>query len=132
MGLYEKSLRIPDQSWSYSNKPSFTFNIPDTAALYNIYIVLRHTDAYRYNNIWLRLGSQAPGDSMRYQNINLKLGDDKGWEGYGMDDIFEIRKSITPGPVSFNKSGKYVFTISQIMREDALKHILDVGIRIEK
>ena len=132
LGLYEKSFRIPNQSWSYSNKPTFTFNIPDTASLYNIYIVLRHTDGYRYNNIWLKLGSQAPGDSMRYQNINLKLGDDKGWEGQGMDDIFEIRKNITPGPVSFNKPGKYIFTIAQIMREEDLKHILDVGIRIEK
>jgi gliding motility-associated lipoprotein GldH len=95
--------------------------------------VLRHTDAYIYNNIWLALGSQAPGDTMRFQNINLELGNDAmGWEGTGMDDIFEIRKNITNGPIPFKKTGDYTFTIAQIMRENPLKHILNVGIRVEK
>ena len=125
--------QIPLQSWFYNNKPSFTFTITDTSASYNIYIVLRHTDAYTYNNLWLALSSQAPGDTIRSQNINLELGNDtKGWEGTGMDDIFEIRKNITPGPVPFKKAGNYTFTIAQIMRENPLVHILNVGIRVEK
>lgn len=133
VGVFEKTAPIPSQSWSYDNKPSFTFEITDTTAAYNIYIVLRHTDAYNYNNIWLAVGSQAPGDTLRSQNINLELGNDaKGWEGNGMDDIFEVRKGITPGPVPFKKPGTYTFTIAQIMRENPLKHILNVGIRVEK
>lgn len=133
VGVFEKTAPVPSQSWWYDNKPSFTFTITDTSAAYTIYIVLRHTDAYNYNNIWLTVGSKAPGDTMRSQNINLELGNDaKGWEGTGMDDIFEIRKSITPGPVPFKKAGDYIFTISQIMRENPLKHILNVGIRVEK
>lgn len=133
IGVFEKTTQIPAQSWFYDNKPSFTFTITDTAAAYNVYIVLRHTDAYNYNNIWLTIGSQAPGDTMHYQNMNIELATDaKGWEGTGMDDIFEIRKNITPGPVPFKKAGDYTFTISQIMRENPLKHILNVGIRVEK
>jgi len=133
IGVYEKMTQIPSQSWFYNNKPSFTFTITDTSASYNIYIVLRHTDAYTYNNLWLALSSQAPGDTIRSQNINLELGNDtKGWEGTGMDDIFEIRKNITPGPVPFKKAGNYTFTIAQIMRENPLVHILNVGIRVEK
>lgn len=133
IGVFEKTAPIPSQSWSYTNRPLFTFTITDTSAAYNIYIVLRHTDAYNYNNIWLTLGSQAPGDSMRFQNINLELGNDtKGWEGRGMDDIYEVRKGITPGPVPFTKAGSYTFTIAHIMRENPLKHILNVGVRVEK
>lgn len=131
--VYEKTTQIQSQSWSYNERPSFIFTITDTTAAYNVYIVLRHTDAYGYNNIWLSLGSQAPGDSMHFQNINIDLGNDaKGWEGTGMDDIFEVRKNITPGPVPFKKAGNYTFTIAQIMRENPLKHILNVGIRVEK
>lgn len=131
--VFEKTVPIPSQSWSYDNKPSFTFTITDTTTAYNVFIVLRHTDSYNYNNIWLTVGSQAPGDTMRSQNINLELGNDaKGWEGTGMDDIFEIRKNITPGPVPFKKAGDYTFNLSQIMRENPLKHILNVGIRVEK
>ncbi len=124
---------IQSQQWFYNNNPSFTFNITDTSHAYNIFIILRHTDAYAYNNIWLKLGSQSPADSMLFQNINLNLGNDaKGWEGTAMDDIIEVRKNITPGPVPFKKAGKYIFTIAQIMRENPLKHVLSIGIRVEK
>ena len=131
--LFEKQSQIPSQQWYYNNVPQFTFNIEDTSSLYNVYIVLRHTDLYEYNNIWLRVGSTAPSDTIHYQNINLKLASDsKGWEGVGMDDIFEVRKIISPGPLSFNKPGDYSFSVAQIMRENPLKYILNVGIRVEK
>lgn len=131
--MFEKTAPILYQSWFYNDKPSFTFTITDTSALYNIYIVVRHTDAYNYNNLWLKIDSKAPGDTLHSQNINLELGNDtKGWAGTGMDDIFEVRKIISPGPVPFKKPGAYTFTISQIMRENPLRHILNIGVRVEK
>jgi gliding motility-associated lipoprotein GldH len=133
IGVFEKTASIPSQVWEYNYKPSFTFTITDTTTAYNVFIVVRHTDAYNYNNLWLTVGSQAPADTIHYQNINLELGNDaKGWEGTGIDDIFEVRKNITPGPVPFKNPGNYTFTIAQIMRENPLKHILNVGIRVEK
>jgi gliding motility-associated lipoprotein GldH len=131
--LFEKQAQIPSQQWFYNNVPEFTFHVDDTSSLYNVYIVLRHTDLYNYNNIWLRVGSKAPRDSMHFQNVNLILASDsKGWEGRGTDDIFEVRKAISPGPVSFKTAGDYTFSIAQIMRENPLRYILNVGIRIEK
>ena len=131
--LFEKQSQIPDQQWLYANVPEFTFHIDDTASLYNVYIVLRHTDLYNYNNIWLRIGSKVPGDSTHFQNINLRLANDaKGWEGTGISDIFEVRKAISPGPLAFKTSGDYTFSVAQIMRENPLKYILSVGIRVEK
>lgn len=131
--LFEKQVHIPSQQWFYNNVPQFTFHIEDTSSLYNVYVVLRHTDQYNYNNIWLRMGSKVPGDSMHFQNINLILANDsRGWEGSGMDDIFEVRKNISPGPLSFKTPGDYTFSIAQIMRENPLKYVLNVGIRVEK
>jgi gliding motility-associated lipoprotein GldH len=133
LDVFEKTVSIPGQTWYYNNKPSFTFSITDTSAAYNVFIVLRHTDAYQYNNIWLNVISKAPGESARSQNIDVSLGSDaKGWYGNGMDDIFEFRKNITRGPIPFKKAGSYTFTISQIMRENPLRHTLNVGIRVEK
>ncbi|MEP6616805.1 MAG: gliding motility lipoprotein GldH [Ginsengibacter sp.] len=133
LDVFEKNAEIPGQKWQYNNAPTFTFAITDTTASYSISIVLRHTDAYQYNNIWLKVGSRAPGDSMHYQNVDIPLGSDsKGWNGNGMDDIFEFRKNITPGPVPFKMPGNYTFTIAQIMRENPLPHILSIGLRVEK
>ena len=131
--LFEKQHSLPAQQWFYNDVPGFTFNIADTTATYSIYVVLRHSDQYQYNNLWIRLGSKAPGDSIRFQNINLKLATDaKGWDGSAMDDIYEVRKLISPGPVHFKTAGDYFFSIAQIMRENPLRHIFSVGLRIEK
>ena len=131
--VFEKNAVIPKNQWSYSLQPAFDFIIKDTTASYNLYVVLRHTDAYRYNNIWLNVGTQSPGDSTRYQKFELQLGSDaKGWEGTGMDDIWELRKLITNGPVRFNKAGNYHFSVAQIMRENPLPNIMNIGIRVEK
>lgn len=132
--VFEKNSVVPDYKWAYSWKPSFEFDISDTSKNYQVYIVLRHTDAYPYNNIWLNIGTQFPGDSsIKNQRLELGLGSDaQGWEGTGMDDIWEIRKAISPGPIPFNKPGAYTFTVAQIMRVNPLPNILSVGIRVEK
>ncbi|MEO9022246.1 MAG: gliding motility lipoprotein GldH [Ginsengibacter sp.] len=133
VNLFEKQSSIPSQLWYYNNVPKFTFHIEDTTSKYNVYIVLRHTDLYKYNNLWLRVGSTSPVDSMHYQNINLVLATDAtGWEGSGMDDIFEVRKNISAGPLTFKIPGDYTFSIAQIMRENPLQYILNVGVRVEK
>jgi gliding motility-associated lipoprotein GldH len=133
LDVYEKNVSIPKYEWSYSYKPTFDFSITDTASSYEIYIVLRHTDAYGYNNIWLNLGTKFPGDSMRYQRFELQLGSDAtGWEGTGMDDIWEVRKPVTKGPVKFSKAGNYTFTLAQAMREDPLPNIMNAGIRVQR
>jgi gliding motility-associated lipoprotein GldH len=131
--VYEKNSSIPNYQWSYQFKPAFEFTISDTSAQYMIYVVLRHTDAYRYNNIWLNAGTRFPGDSIQYQRFEFQLGDDaRGWEGTGMDDIWEVRKPITRGPVKFAKAGTYSFVLAQVMREDPLPNVLSAGIRVEK
>jgi len=133
LDVFEKNKPIPNNQWQYSFQPAFDFVIKDTTASYNVLIVLRHTDAYRYNNIWLNVGTQSPKDSMRYQKFELQLGTDaQGWEGTGMDDIWELRKLITNGPVKFNKAGNYHFSVAHIMRENPLPNVMDVGIRVEK
>lgn len=131
--LFEKQATIPSQQWFYTDVPQFTFHIDDTTSLYNVYVIVRHTDLYEYNNLWLRIGLKTPSDSFNYQNVNLILANDaKGWEGTGMNDIYEVRKSISAAPFSFKTAGNYTFSITQTMRENPLKNILNIGLRIEK
>jgi gliding motility-associated lipoprotein GldH len=133
--VFEKDLPLPGQEWASGFQPTFTFDISgqDTANRYNVYIVLRHTDAYDFNNIWIRGTAKLPGDtSLHSQRFDLSLADnEKGWTGSGMDDIYEHRIEIQHS-TKFDRPGAYSFTLEQIMREDPLKHVLDVGVRIEK
>jgi gliding motility-associated lipoprotein GldH len=132
-GINEQSVAIPDHAWRSSYSPSFTFSVSDTQSRYRVYIVLRHTDAYRYKNLWLQLGVKVPGDSLLTDRRNLILAtDDKGWLGKGMDDIYEHRILLNEEPAYFRKAGSYTYTLSHLMREDPLEHVMNAGIRIEK
>ena len=131
--VFEKNTNIPNYEWQQNFSVKGDFLITDTVAAYSIYLVLRHTDAYQYNNIWLNIGLQPPGDSLHTQKINLQLGDDaNGWEGTGMNDIWEVRKLLNGAPRRFKQPGKYSFSISQVMRNNPLLNIMSAGLRIEK
>lgn len=131
--IFEKNTAIPKYEWQQNFYATGNFLITDTVSAFSIYLVLRHTDAYQYNNIWLNIGLQPPGDSMHYQKVNLKLGNDaNGWEGTGMNDIWEIRKLLNGEPRRFKQGGIYNFKISQIMRDNPLLHMMSVGLRVEK
>ena len=134
-GTFEKDIALPHQQWDSSFRPTIDFSISpdDTAYRYNVYLVLRHTDAYNYNNIWIRGTVRQPGDSVaRSERYDLLLAtNEKGWLGSGMDDIYEHRVLIQQ-QTKFSRPGKYSFTLEQIMREDPLKHVLNIGVRIER
>ncbi len=131
--IFEKDTAIPGYEWKQNFSANGDFIITDTISPYNIYLALRHTDAYKYNNIWLNIGLQPPGDTMHFQKVNLILGDDaNGWEGSGMNDIWEVRKLLNGAARRFKLPGKYSFSISQIMRDNPLLHIMSTGLRIEK
>jgi gliding motility-associated lipoprotein GldH len=130
--VYEKNVSLKNHEWPGNLKPSVSFIVTDTTSLYNLYVVLRHSDAYNYNNLWINVYTKSPGDTTIKQPLDLQLANKEGWLGTGMDDIFEHRIRINNAPVQLKKPGEYVFTFENIMREDPLKHVLNIGFRIEK
>ena len=133
VNVFEKNVTLKNQEWSSTVKPGIAFEISDTTALYNVYIVIRHSDAYNYNNMWVRCSVKGPEDTAsRSQQYNLPLANNQeGWYGSSMDDITEARVLIQPD-TKFNRTGMYHFTLEQTMRQDPLLHVLNAGVRIEK
>lgn len=130
INVFESNTTIPAYSWKSGFAAKGSFTISDSAGAYNTFIVLRHTDAYKYSNIWLSVGVQAKGDSVRYTKINIPLATDAaGWMGTGMDDIWELRY---PVQLPVTKPGTYNYTLNQIMRDDPLAAVMSAGIRVEK
>lgn len=132
-GNFEKNIEIPQQDWHYSFMPTVAFNISDTTKLYNVYITLRHTEAYAYRNLWVYLHSRQPSDkNFQKERFELVLQDDQGrWLGRGMDDIYELNIPIFTR-IRFTQTGEYTLKLEQIMRDNPLKGIMNAGIRIEQ
>ncbi len=132
-GVFEKNLEFKGHLWPASIKPDISFEITDTVSMYNLYIVLRHTDAYHFNNIYLRATFKEPGDAKgKTGDYDLQLATNgKGWVGTAMDDIYDARILIQP-KTKFRKTGTYHFHLEQLMREDPLMFLLSAGLRIER
>jgi gliding motility-associated lipoprotein GldH len=130
--LYERQKNIPEGKWELDEKLTYSINIPDSSADYYIYATIRHTSMYPFRNIWVRMGLQMPGtDSITYQNFNIPLANNEQWLGAGMNDVYERRVRLFGQAVRFGRSGKALFTLQHIMREDPLPGVLQAGIRIE-
>ena len=131
--VFEKNTPIPKYRWQNNFKATGELAISDTSSFYNIYIVLRHTDAYKYNNIWLNVNVQSKTQTIINQKLDIALAADAtGWEGIAMNDIWEVRKRITAIPFKFTKKDNYQYSLTQLMRDNPLLHVMSVGIRVEK
>jgi gliding motility-associated lipoprotein GldH len=132
-GLYEKVDFMPDHAWSYANQPEFSFAVKDTTANYQVYFIIRHADAYEYNNIWIKLKSKLPGESVeREDRFDVPLATDNKWLGSGMDDLHDHRVLLYREPVRFSKTGLYTIKIAHDMRVEPLQYVFNVGLRVEK
>jgi gliding motility-associated lipoprotein GldH len=133
---YQKQYSVPQNAWQYQFKPSFKFDITDTAARYNLSFLIRHTEAYPYSNIWVWVHIKQPGsDSFERSRIEIPLAEATGkWMGRGMGEIWEQSMPVTTNANAtiFNKTGTYEIQLEQNMRINPLPEVLQVGLRVEK
>lgn len=132
---FQKQEAIPQYAWNYNFKPVFSFEITDTIPDYQPYFIIRHTQAYPYNNVWVWVSVKTPGDTVvKKTRVNIVLAEASGkWLGRGMGEIYEQRLPIDLSSVTnFHSAGTYEVSLEQNMRINPLPDVLNVGLRIEK
>ncbi len=132
---YQKQVGIPETLWYADNQPEFSVELNDSSFNYNLFLLIRHDEAYPYANLWYNLKIKKPGDSVYSQEVRLEttLADSDGkWLGLGINDITEHKLPIRiADSVLFDQTGLYHFKIEQAMRTNPLPSILNVGLIIE-
>ena len=132
--VYNEYTDIEDGKWSIRNAPSFTFEINDASAPYNLYYNLRNSLSYGYYNLYLtRYLRDATGKELESRLDELILMDPKTGKpnGDGLGDLFD-HKFLIKRNYRFPKPGSYTMQIRQYMRQDPLLNIMSVGITVEK
>lgn len=134
--VYQKQYSVPGNAWDYGWKPVFEFDITDTTSAYNLYFLVRHTEAYPNSNIWMKIHTKEPGDTVfREDRIEVPLAQSDGrWLGKGIGSVWEQRMPLTrnDAPMLLRKKGRYTIRLEQNMRTNPLPEVLQVGLRIEK
>lgn len=119
-------------NWSYINKIKVPVKIDDEKSAYTVFINLRHTADYKYSNIFLLIHQIGPGGKRVTERKEFKLANPDGeWLGSGSGNMYSYQL-LYKDKYRFAQKGNYVFEIEQNMRNNPLKEITDVGLRIEK
>ena len=127
---YEKFQTI-DNQWDHNKEYYFTYQIEDSLASYTMSLEVRNNNFYPYQNVWFFCVEEQPGGSVLRDTIECILADDFGkWYGSGIS-IYHLSVPIRTG-YTFPHTGQYTFTIRQGMRDDRLKGIEQIGVRVEK
>lgn len=130
--FYEENKSINNAAWTYDNKPSFQVKIDDNKAKYDVYINVRHNNAYDFSNIFVLLhekGNKLQDTAFRKE---IKLAElDGKWLGKSSGSIYEL-DYLAKENYSFPDTGTYSFEIEQNMRINPLKDVVSVGFKVVK
>jgi len=120
-----------NSEWNRDNPAVFNVNIADNSQPYNVSIELRNDNSYPFSNIWLFVDYKMPNGSVRADTISAELADVYGkWYGKGMS-LYNLSISYEK-MVHFPDTGTYTYSIRQGMRENTLKGISDIGLKVSK
>lgn len=127
----ERVADIPRHEWSKKTPAVVEMDITDTAT-YELYLLVRHTQQYRYNNLVARVAIQdTASHTLASFKVNASLVTASGkWAGNTIDDLYDHRIRLHTRVAL--KRNRYRFSISQLMKDDPLPFILNAGIGLQK
>lgn len=136
--VFDDYKSVPN-AWHKDSITSFKINPPDSINPYNLFVNLRNTNAYKYNNLFLIVEMVFPHGKTIADTLEYKMADPSGkLLGTGLTDIKENKLWYKEGVV-FKEVGEYTVNIQHAMRENGkvngvveLEGVTDVGFRIEK
>lgn len=128
-------------TWNKNQSIQFNFLAPDSIHNYNLFINLRNTKDYRYNNLFLIAELNYPNGKIVIDTLEYQMAKPNGeFLGTGFSDLKE-NKLWYKGykeRFTFEELGEYKLILKQAMRRNGdvegikeLEGITDIGFRIE-
>jgi len=124
--------------WNKNETIEFTMPQLDSLKKYNLFVNLRNTNDYRFNNIFLIISMEFPHGKTITDTLEYKMAYPDGtWLGAGIGNIKE-NKLWYKENVSFLEKGDYKIRINHAVRNNGtiegvteLEGITDVGYSVE-
>lgn len=127
---YSEFYSFKEAAWTQEECASFEVEISDTLALYSVFLDIRNNNDYPFRNIWLFVDTPTQ-EGTQTDTIQVELADIYGkWHGNGLSKF--TYSTVYKKDYKFPSSGTYSYSIRHGMRENPLRGISDIGLRIEK
>ncbi|HEY5326632.1 MAG TPA: gliding motility lipoprotein GldH [Mucilaginibacter sp.] len=131
-GIIDQNSEVPDHNWTYLNRFRYDVTVDDAKTPYTLYMNLRVTANYKYSNIFILITQVGPDKKPLVKRYELKLANEDGeWLGEGSGNLYSYQSKFR-SDYMFPTKGTYHFYIEQNMRDNPLRGISDVGLRVEK
>ncbi len=127
--VYSGFCSFPKAVWEKDNPALFNVDINDASARYSLTFEIRNNDEYPFRNLWLFIDVFTPSGDILKDTVDIELADIYGkWYGTGLS----LYTYSFPYQSTFQypDTGRYVYTIRQGMREEALLGISDIGLTV--
>ena len=130
--VFSEYTTLPEEGWKSENKLTYTVDIKDNKPYHNVFLTVRHADAYPFSNLFVFLTTTYPNGKTSVDTLECILANKKGeWQGDGAGDLWDNKIPLKKNLI-FPQAGKYTFTFEQGMRTNPLPLIMDFGMVIEK
>ena len=125
--------------WNKDEVVQFIIPPMDTLKNYDLFINIRNTNDYRFNNLFLIVSLEFPHGKTITDTLEYRMANPDGtWMGKGLGSIKENKLWYKEG-VSFFEKGEYRISIRHAVRNNGdvdgvtqLEGITDVGLSIEE
>jgi len=128
--FYQSELGINSEGWSHEDSYDFNLTALDTTTVYEMQLLVRHNQEYRYENLYLMVETVFPRQEPRQERINISLADKKGqWVGKCRSKDCRVMVYMLDG-FRFPELGEYTFIFNQHTREENLGGVQSLELRI--
>src|SRR5690606_11778076 len=120
---------VENRQWHRKEKQMFHVHVTENSRPYDVWMYIRHTGEYDFENLFFIFSQQGPGipTSSYKQKLNLATPDGR-WTGKTAGNLYENRLLLQKNYI-FPDTGVYVFEIAQHMHENPIRNITDIGLR---
>lgn len=130
--VYEETMDISEDGWSWGDTLNYTFSIPDTNTIYDLHLIVDHKDYFPSQNTYVKLKLAFPNGQRTDEQVSLQLANGLGtWLGHCRGEDCTLDIPIQEGAF-FNQAGTYVLTVEQFSRTETLEGIIAMTFALEE
>ena len=110
-----------NNTWNTDSIVSFELDNIDTTSSHDLYLMVRHTTNFKFQNLFLFTHFENQQDT-----LELFLSEKSGrWLGKGFGEIKELKIKIKEN-VNFKENQDQIFSVEQAMRYEDLEKIINL------
>ncbi len=132
--VFEEYTEFSDRTWKINNQASFEFEIRDTTKKYNLYYNVRNSLDYPFARLFVQYALlDSSGTELSKKLVSNFLFDQKTGRPLGRSGLGDVydNQFILLENQEFKSPGIYKIQLEQFNRQDSLRGILAVGLRVE-